>query len=202
MSLATYSDLQTQLGTWLNRSDLTSFIPDFIILCESDFYAELRVAAMEASLSGTIASGVIAVPSDYIELKHARLDGSPTTPLQRKTATWIYENYPIRASNSKPKFIARDAGNFIFGAYPDSNYSVLGTYYKRLTALSASSTNWFMTNYPGLYLYGALCQAEPFLKNDARLPLWQAMYEKVKNQIQHQEDLEQTSGSVMSITAS
>lgn len=201
MAISTYSELKTAVANWLNRSDLTSYVPDFIALGEARIYRELRIRAMEASLSSAIASGVIAVPSDYVEMKHAYVDGSPVQFLSRRKAGWIYENYPSRAADGKPAFFAQDAGNFIFGPYPDSAYTIKGTYYKRLTALSDSNTtNWFTTNAPGILLFAALCEAEPFLKNDERVTLWQAKYDQEKNGISSEDMDERVSGGGLRTT--
>lgn len=203
MAISTFSELKTAVASWLNRSDLTSQIPDFITLGENRIYRELRIRAMETSLSTAISSGVIAVPNDYIELKHARIDGTPVSHLQRKTDQWIYENYPTRSADGKPKFIARDGASFIFGPYPDSDYTVKGTYYKRLTALSdANTTNWFTANAPGLLLFAALCEAEPFLKNDPRVMTWQGKYDQEKAGIEKEEKRERFSGSPLAVTVS
>lgn len=203
MSISAYSELKTAVANWINRSDLTSYVPDFIALGEARIYRELRIRAMEASLSTAISSGVLALPNDYVELKHARIDGSPSQILTRKTAAWIYENYPERSADGMPSFFAQDAGSFIFGPYPDSNYTVKGTYYKRLTALSDSNTtNWFTTNAPGILLFAALCETEPFLKNDARILVWQGKYDQEKSGIELEERNEQFSGSPLTVTAS
>ena len=46
-------------------------------------------------------------------------------------------------------------------------------YYKKLDALSDSSpTNDILTNYPDIYLFGSLAEAELYLKNDQRAGLW------------------------------
>lgn len=203
MAITSYATLKTAVGDWLNKSNLTAFIPDFITFGENKIYRELRLRAMETSLNITISSGVIAVPSGYVELKHAYVDGSPTTPLTRKSAQWIYEHYPARSAGGKPAYIGRDADNFIFGAYPDSEYTIKGTYYKRLDALSDSNTsNWFIVNASDLLLFAALCEAEPFIKNDERIQLWEMKYEKVKKQLELQEKNEQYSGSPLSISLS
>lgn len=203
MSIASYSELQTAVANWLNRSDLTSYITDFITLGENRIYRDLRIRAMETALSDTIASGVVALPSGYIELKYAYIDRSPAQHLQRQTARFIYEHYPERSSTGLPKYIAREASNFIFGPYPDSAYSVKGIYYKRLDALSGSNTtNWFTSNAPDLLLFSALTQAEPFLKNDARLQLWESMYQQVKMQIEMEDKAEDVSGSSLKTVVS
>jgi hypothetical protein len=52
-------------------------------------------------------------------------------------------------------------------------------YYERLQPLDSSNqTNWFTIYAPQALLYGTLLQAMPFLKNDDRVPLWQAMYQQ------------------------
>jgi hypothetical protein len=177
VALNTYSDLVTAIGTWLNRTDLASYIPDFIALAEERIYRSLRVKAMETALSSTISSGAIAVPSDYIELKSAYIDGSPTYALERLSVEEIYTKYPTRSSQGKPLYIAREGASFIFGPYPDGAYTVKGIYYARLAALSATNTsNWLTTNAPSLVLFGALAEAAPFLKDDQRIMIWETKF--------------------------
>lgn len=195
MALSTYSDLQSAVANWLHRSDLTSYIPDFITLADSRINNDLRHRAMETSQASTMAAGVLPVPANYIELKDSYI--SSTTPYQnldRKTAEWVYENYPLRRSDNTPKFIAREGSNFIFGPYPDGNYVVTLVYYNRLTALS-SSVNSVFTSYPGLWLFAALAESAPFLKDDKRVQLWEEKYKYLFALIQKETDDEFLSGS-------
>lgn len=202
MALSTYSDIKTSVESWLKRSDLDAYIPDLITLGEMRIYRDLRIRAMETALNTAISSGVLAVPSGYVAMKHAYVDASPVQWLQRKTAEWIYQNYPTRSADASPKYFAREAENFIFGPYPDSGYTIKGVYYKQLDALSDSNTtNWFTTNAPDLLLWAALCEAEPFMKNDARITVWEAKYETTKNRIQKADDNEEFSGSILSVGA-
>ena len=201
MSISTYAELQTAVGNWLKRTDLTTYIPDFIRLGELRIYRDLRIRAMETALSGTTASGVIAVPSGYASLKYAYINTSPVQWLERKDAEWIYANYPTRASDGTPKFIAREADNFIFGPYPSDGVAVAGIYYKKLDALSGSNTtNWFTTNAPDLLLWAALCEAEPYLINDARVQLWESKYAATVTRVQAEDEREEFSGSPISVS--
>lgn len=202
MSLANYSDLKAAVARWMKRTDLTEFIPDFIAMGEARIYRDLRIRAMETALEATIAGGVIAVPDGYVELKNARIDTSPVHTLVRKDAEWMYANYPMRVGDGTPKFIAREANSFIFGPYPDSGYTVKGAYYRRLDPLSDDNTdNWFTDNAPDLLLFAALCETEPFMKNDARVQLWEAKYGSVADAVQKEDDREAFSGSPLSMTA-
>jgi hypothetical protein len=56
-----------------------------------------------------------------------------------------------------------------------------------------------MTNAPDLYLYGTLLQAEPFLMNDERIPLWERAVRQVINDLQQQDDKDRHSGSEMRV---
>ena len=47
MALTTFSGLKSSIADWLNRSDLTTQIADFIALTEADFNAKLRIRQME-----------------------------------------------------------------------------------------------------------------------------------------------------------
>jgi hypothetical protein len=193
LSLATYSDLQSAVASWLDRSDLTSVVPDLITIAETRIFRELRSKDMETSFSTAIASGVIALPTSYVGLKYAYVDGTPTQWLERKPAQWIYQNYPTRAAENKPAFIAREGSNFIFGPYPDSAYTVKGVYYKNIGPLSSSAHAVFTAN-PDLYLFGSLVEAAPYLKNDVRLTLWEARYQQSLKAAQGTSDREDSSG--------
>lgn len=201
MALATYNDLLTQAANWLHRSDLTSNIPDFVTLAESKINKALRVRQMETTTASTIASGVIAVPSNYIGLKDAYISStSPYGPLTRKTAEFIYDKYPYRVADKQPVYIGREGNNFIFGPYPDSNYTVTLVYYNRLAALSGT-TNTVYTSYPGLWLFGTLAESAPFIKDDKRVQIWQLKFKELLEAVQDESDDEYYSGDVPVINA-
>lgn len=49
--------------------------------------------------------------------------------------------------------------------------------YKDFAALSnQNSSNWILSNYPDVYLYGALLEAAPYLMEDARVGVWGELY--------------------------
>lgn len=199
--ITSYGTLKTEVANFLNRTDLTADIPLFIQFAQKRIYRDLRVKAMEASFSSAIASGVIAVPTGYIEMKYAYVNISPVQKLERKDAEWIYYNYPTRSADGIPLFIAREAENFIFGPYPDSTYTIKGVYYKRLTAFSADAdTNWFITDAPDLLLFASLLEAELFINNDQRATIWGTRYNAEKDRIQREDDAEEFSGGPISAT--
>ena len=199
MSIATYADLQAAIASWTHRSDLTTIIPDLIVIAEKRIFREVRVRVMESAFAGTIANGVVALPADYLALKFAYIDSSPTSQLARASASQIYSKYPSRAPAGKPQMIGREGGNFIFGPYPDSSYDVAGIYYAEPTSIVSSANALFVAN-PDLYLYATLCETAPFIQDDPRLQLWEAKYASVKQQMAFSDDDEYGSGGGLSVS--
>jgi hypothetical protein len=202
MSLATYADLQTSVGNWLKRSDQTALIPDFITLAETDIFRQLRVRQMETIFSGTIAAdGTLALPgSNYIDLKHAYIVASSTTPLLRQSPKNIYDRYPLRSNVNLPRYIAREGGSFIFGPYPDSQYTVGGVYYQNLGPLSVNTTHAAFVNNPDVYLFGTLVQAVRTLKDDAGVQRWTPLYEQALVSANSLTQKEDWSGSDLAVS--
>lgn len=213
-----YGTLKTAISDWLARSDLSDYADQFIQFAENEIYndPELRIRQMEEPLYGVIdCEGKMDIPADYLELKHAYLDRSPRIQLERCEPAFIYETYGTRFAgrtpfsdtqlsdssfaygNGVPKYIATEGDKFIFGPFPVDGYKVDGIYYKRFAEFtSASDTNWLLTKHPDLFLYGALMQAEPFIKNDSRLMLWEKMYQRAKSRVRGSERRERFSGGI------
>jgi len=194
--ITSYATLQTAIADYLNRSDLTTFLPNFTQAAENKLYKNLRIRAMENALNVTISSGVAAVPTSpaYLELKYAYATTTPITKLHRIPPEQIYEKYPVRSGSNIPKYISVEGSNFIFGPYP-GNYTINGIYYGRLTALSGSNTsNWFTDNAPDLLLYGSLLEAESFIRDDPRLATWKALYDLAFKAVRDEELRQKSSG--------
>lgn len=82
----------------------------------------------------------------------------------------------------------------------DADYTL--QYYAAIPALSdASPTNWLITAHPDLYLYAVLAQSAPYMEEDPRLPVWQAMYAQIKTAIEMQNEADRWSGSPMAARA-
>ena len=198
-AITNYGTLKTAVADYLMRSDLTTFIPNFVQNAELKLYRKLRLRFMETSFSTPIAAGVLAVPAAYVEAKSFRLVTSGTQrPLHRMTLEQLYESYPNRSATGQPVVFSREAGNFIFGPAPDSTYTITGTYWAKPSLLvegNDAGTNWLLTNAADVLLYGALMEAEPFIKNDARLALWRDMLTVSVQTLIDQEQGEEFSGS-------
>lgn len=200
-AITNYSTLQTEVGEWLARGNLTAAIPGLIQNWEERFYRQPKNFGrfMEASFTGTIASSVIAVPSDYLGLKYAYVNTSPASRLDRVSLNQLYGTYPRNDETGLPRWIARDLTNFVFGPAPDSDYDISGVYFAKPTLIRDSADDaeehWIIVNAPDLVLYGSLLQAAPYLQNDKRIPTWQAMYNESLKDYRDLNSAEDISGS-------
>ena len=72
MALATYSDLLAAVATWMDRTDLTTIIPDFVVLTEARIARDLRIRKQvsNTSISTVANTQYIAIPSDFLELEN------------------------------------------------------------------------------------------------------------------------------------
>jgi len=201
MAINTYSTLQTAVANWLDRDDLTDRIPEFVSLAEATFNRTLRLRAMETTVADTTPSGSKedALPTGYLQMREIHLTTSPVVSLAYITPEIMYR---IRAgsNNGKPNAYTIVGDNILFGPTPDDGYGYSMTYYKSFDALADNTqTNWLILNAPDLYLYGTLLQAEPFLMNDERVPLWERGVRQVINDLQQQDDRDRHSGSEMRV---
>ncbi len=204
MAITTTAELKTAIAGWLNVSAaaLSSQIDDLITVGEKRIFREVRTKDMETALSIAMSNGVMALPAGYVAMKFAYLNTSPVQALERRPAEWIYANYPYQSASGQPKYMARDAGNLIFGPFPDSQYTVKGIYYARLTAISGSGVNALFTANPDLYLMACLAEADMMLGRDPRIAIWNAKYEKIMADVNGEDKTEDQSGSHLQMRVS
>jgi hypothetical protein len=199
MALTTYTELKTSIGDWLNRSDLTTAIPDFISLAEAQIERTLRTRQMIVRANASFDAQYGAVPSDFLETKSLKLTSTnPQTPLQFLSIDALDNEAANYTASGKPKFFGVVGGQFRIVPTPDANYTTELTYYAKLTKLSSSvASNWLLTSSPDIYLYGALLQAAPYLQDDARIQTWATLYERALNDLQTADDRGASSGGAL-----
>lgn len=195
MAVSSYASLASAIASLrdVNYADISAIADIIVDLGEKRIFREVRTPHMETALSSTIASGVIAVPSDFVEFRHIYVDGSPAQYLEMVPASFIYQRYPTGGDTGKPVYIARDGANFIFGPYPDSTYTIKGTYYKRLDSVRTSTTAFFVAN-TDLYTYAGLLETEAFLGGDQRIPIWESKFRMIKELINRETEKARYSG--------
>ena len=83
------------------------------------------------------------------------------------------------STSGRPNVYTILGDNFRFAPTPDTTYTATINYYKAIDALSDSATtNYILTNHPGIYLYGSLYHAANFLGgiDPSKLQNWSQLY--------------------------
>ena len=199
MALTTYNELKTSVGDWLNRTDLTTVIPDFIALAEAQIERQLRTRQMIVRSTASIATEYSAVPDDFLETKSIKLTGTnPVTPLGFETIDSLDNLSTQYRSSGVPIFFGIVGGQIRVLPIPDAAYTAELAYYAKLSKLSTSvATNFILESSPDAYLYGSLLQAAPYLQDDNRIQVWATLYERALNDLQVADDRGATSGGAL-----
>ena len=201
MALATYSDLLASVANWMNRTDLTAVIPDFVVMAESEIGRDLRLRKQVTStVLPTVANTRgITLPSDWLEFENVSVLNTPERQLTFATVEHLDSVYPNNGSNGVPALYTVEGDQVLFGPTPDANYSISVLYYARFPALASASANWLMTNHPAVYLYGALYQGCLFVKDKQGASEYKGLYAAAVNALQMQDDRAQHSGSSLRV---
>jgi len=198
MAIGTFAQLKTAAANWLDRSDLTDRIPEFIALAEARFNRELRTRDMETvstAISTVAGTREYSLPTGFVQMKEFHLSTDPLTPLAYITPEMMTRLW-AGSAQAKPQVFTIIADNVRLGPAPDAVYTTSMLYYKTFTALSDSATtNEMLTNNPDVYLYGTLLEAEPFIMNDQRIQLWLGAFDRAVASIQNQDNKDRHSGS-------
>lgn len=169
MTIATYSELVTELEAYLKRTDYTARIPTFIALAEAKLNRLLDDPAMD--VVATFATATIVLPSDF------------------KRAV------SVSSDNGTALVYSVIGANMFIG--PDT-FSGSGTlvYSRRLPALTAGApTNWLLTRAPDIYLWGTLMQANIFGWDDERVPGFQSLFDEAIGDMRHESQNRRWGGS-------
>ena len=197
MAISTFSELKTAVANWLDRSDLTDIIPDFIVLAETRHKRDFKIRRMETRVTAnTIAdTEYYTLPDDYIAMRNIKLNSDPKTALEFLTPE-IMDRLQAGSSTGKPKAYSIKGNNIQLRPLPDGVYEIEISYYKTFAALSDSNTtNDMLTHHPDAYLYAVLLEAEPYLQNDKRVALWLQAYEIAKKGIIDSNERDRHSGT-------
>jgi hypothetical protein len=193
MALTTYSELQTAVGTWLGRSDLSDSIPDFISAFEAHANRVLRTRQMQSVTTMQLTSGVGTLPTDYLNWRRVTWTGSTRVELAYRHPQYVQARYPNSAAGT-PQVFTIEGSTLYVRPVDDTDLEFL--YLQKIPSLSvAAPTNWLITAHPDAYLFGALVEATTFVADD-RAQLWKARRDEVVDEIQKLSNVSDTGGEM------
>lgn len=186
MSITTYSELQTAVAAWLKRGDLTARIPDFIRLAEIRLKSvvDLRTLETTADLLTTPSSATVALPSDYKSpLALWIADINP----QEQLTQLLVQSMPFNETPNRPQYWCIDGGDIRFQCPANNAYPIKFRYSQLFELSGGNPSNYVLTEFPDVYLFGALFEAADFLFDDANAAKWNAKFMDAVQRLNNQD---------------
>jgi len=187
-SVMTYSSLVENIQSYLERTDQATIdkIPTFIMLAEQVMAADLKFLGNLTVATSNMVQGenVIDKPARWRKTVSMNVTvNGVRQPIFLRKYEYLREYWPDPSQQDVPFFYCDyDYTHWMIAPTPDDDYAYEVLYYERVQPLDATNqSNWFTEYAPQALLYGSLLQAMPFLKNDERIPMWQAQYEQIMN---------------------
>lgn len=173
-SSATYEALQASIARWLNRTDLTDVIPDFVLMAEAEFSRDPRIrsAAQTTRLTGMTADGTVPLPEDMLELKCFKIEDEEYEFLPPETFYGICGG----------RYYTRDGATLVAKDEPQGDWEL--SYLARLPALQfPSDTNWLLQNHYDVYLWKCCEQGSVWLRDVDGAQGYRAKYDAAVSQM-------------------
>ena len=204
MAISTKAELHTAVANWLNRSDLTSRIPEFIDLAEASFNRNLRTRDMLVRTTTTASAQYIGLPADFLEMQNIEL--TSTDPPKRLIYATSDRSDDFRQQRSnkiaEPIYYTIEGKAIQLMPTPDTDYTLQINYYKTVPALSDaldSGDNWLLVAHPDVYLYATLMQASPYLMDPQAAQQWDGLLARSMQELQMSDEMSKYAGGTLNM---
>ena len=180
----TYDSLVNLVLQYLERSDpaVVNFIPTAITMAEFEIAQDIKTLGQLEVVTSNMntGNGVIAKPARWrktVSMTLATASGTKQ-PIYLRKLEYLNNYAPSTTATGTPLYYADyDYDHWFVAPTPDQAYAFEALCYTRLQPLSSDNqTNWLTQNAPNAMLFGTLKQTAPFLKDDARLVMWNQMF--------------------------
>ena len=170
-----YNDLLADISQWLVR-DMAQVTPTLIQLAEDRHKRDIHIRKMiRRSEAEGLGTRFLPLPKQFLQMNRLRLIGdNDTGKLVQVAAEALFDGTP---RSNVTRYCIHEELEF------DSTVATTGTmemvYYAEFDRLTADNiTNGLLEMGYGTYLYGALAESAPYLRDPERIPVWEGEYDK------------------------
>lgn len=197
----TYDGLRAEIADWLNRADLAAVVPTFIALAESYFDKAIRAREMLTTVALDATDGSAPLPANMAELLTVRSLTRDNLKLEFASPREAIEVESVDRSRPLAFYTIVGASLRLVPRMTGAERLQVD-YYARIPRLAAGQqTNWLLARAPEIYLYGALVQASPYLKDDARVSTWVDLLQRSLDDLRVDNERAEFGGSTLKIRA-
>lgn len=191
MAALDYDGIISMVQDRLNRTDLDSYVPNFITRLEDEINARLAaepIRPMEVIYTLSSSSATIAIPSDMIDvIKLQASDGTDTWTMSRLDPADLNEKdfyatralpYRIEYDSDKVQYYAIIGSNIRLGTTPDTSLDYTLYCYQKVPAITSSNTtNWITESHSNVYEFGVLAHAAKQTRDDEYMQMNSALFD-------------------------
>ena len=118
-------------------------------------------------------------------MRRVRLSSVAGKPsLSFKSGTQLDEyRFGISDVAGQPRYFTVFGDEIELAPTPDAAYTIEMVYRRTIPPLAANDPNWLLTLAPDLYLYGALLESAPYIKEDGRIQTWGLGFSSALNEL-------------------
>lgn len=194
--IATYGDLKSKAASWLNRSNLTDVIPDFVQLAETSIRRDIRCRVQETLTTGTMTGDTLAFPTRFLDARRLVVGGKKKTYLTPEE----YTDY-VAATRTGDHFTIIGENIYVLNSTSGDAYALL--YWLAFTPfLNDTDTNWLLTNAPEVYLWASCKAGAEYEKDFEAADRFEAKYNAAVAMLNASEKNMRYSGSALIVRAS
>lgn len=191
MAITNYSELQSAVAGWLNKTNLTARIPDFIMLAEEHFNNEFRLKDMETVTPFTTTGQYTPLPADFLEARAIQYAAHPYNTLDLAPPAVVYrENY-----GGPPKYFAIRGSDL--ETFPYGTVDLVLDYYAKIPDLATNDENYLLTSNPSVYLWRACYEGATWLKDAQGMATYGARFDEAAASLARKEKKHKTSGPMV-----
>jgi len=189
MSITNYTELKTAVADFLHRDNLTTQVVDFITIAEKRINRKMRLLNQEfeseVNFDPVNAVRTLAIPTGFLEMLNVHAKKTTETfdkylPVTYISPQLIYTQYSEKTS--RPNWYTVRQTNVEFEQLPDVIYTIKFNYLKKWD-IATDTTNWLLTEYPDIYLYGALLTSAPYIRDKSILATWKGLFDEAMNEL-------------------
>ena len=186
----TYDSLVLNIQQYMERddADFIAQIPNLIALAESSIAAELKTYMQLIVVETNLATNqtILNKPARWRKTVSMKVNGQPVL---LRSQDYVSQ-YLSESNSGKPVYYADyDYSNWNFAPAPNQSYPVEIIYFAEIQPLDENNQQNLWTSIaPQAMLYGALLQAQGYLKALDKLPVWKSYYTDAITALKKEDD--------------
>lgn len=186
----TYSSLITDVSRYAERDDASfvDYIPRLIMLAENRIASEIHgLGYVKAAIFNFLdGNPILEKPARWRETRSMSVKvNNEISYLKYRSYPYCRSYWPNQALTETPLFYADyDYEHYLIAPTPSDDFEGELLYHERPQPLDETNqANWTTQYAPQLILYATLLEAQPWLKLDARIQVFQSMYDRASQMV-------------------